>query len=102
MHYGITLWPYFSVALVKYSDKLLSLTEETIPCAPSHVITHYRFVCVTERYTETLHVKKMADLVTVYKFITLLTFELSSFRPPTSGISDYSAGNVVKLKSCFL
>ena len=29
---------------------------------------------------ETLHVKKMADLVTVY---TLLTFELSSFRENT-------------------
>ena len=29
---------------------------------------------------ETLHVKKMADIVAVRKFITLLTFELSSFR----------------------
>ena len=37
------------------------------------MITHYRYVRVTERYTETLHVKKMADLVSV-------TFELSSFR----------------------
>ena len=41
--------------------------------APSHMITHYRYVRVTERYTETLHVNKMADLVAV-------TFELSSFR----------------------
>ena len=32
------------------------------PHAPSYVITHYRYVRVTERYTETLHVKKMADL----------------------------------------
>ena len=31
----------------------------------SHLITHYHYVRVTEEYTETLHVKKMADLVTV-------------------------------------
>jgi len=31
----------------------------------SHLITHYRYVRVTEKYTETLHVKKMADLVAV-------------------------------------
>ena len=37
----------------------------TIPHTPSHVITHYRYIHVTERYMETLHVKKMADLVTV-------------------------------------
>ena len=36
-----------------------------IPRAPSHVITHYCYVRVTERYAETLHVKKMADLVAV-------------------------------------
>ena len=29
---------------------------------------------------ETLHMKKMADLVAVSFYITLLTFELSSFR----------------------
>jgi len=28
-------------------------------------ITHYGYVRVTESYTETLHVKKMADLVAV-------------------------------------
>ena len=78
MHYGITLWAYLSEPLVKDSHKCLSLTE--IPRAPSHVITHYRYIRVTERYTETLHVKKMADLVAVYNCITLLTFELSSFR----------------------
>ena len=55
-------------------------TENTIPRAPSHVITHYRYVRVTERYTETLHVKKMADLVAVSYKLTLLTFELNSFR----------------------
>ena len=38
--------------------------------------THY--IRVMERYTETLHVKKMADFVVEY--ITLLTFELGSFR----------------------
>ena len=37
------------------------------------MITHYRYVRVTEWYTETLHVNKMADFVAV-------TFELSSFR----------------------
>ena len=70
MHYGITLWAYLSEPLIKDSHKRLSSTEilnhnTTIPCAPSHMITHYRYVRVTERYTETLHVKKMADLVTV-------------------------------------
>ena len=54
--------------------------KTTIPRAPSHMITHYHYVHVTERYTETLHVKRMADFVAEYKFIMLLTFELSSFR----------------------
>ena len=63
MHYGITLWAYLSEPLIKDSHK--RSTENTIPRAPSHVITHYRYVRVTERYTETLHVKKMADLVAV-------------------------------------
>ena len=31
----------------------------------SHLITHYRYVRVMEKYMETLHVKKMADLVAV-------------------------------------
>ena len=39
--------------------------KNTIPHAPSHEIPHYHYVRVTERYTETLHVKKMADLVAV-------------------------------------
>ena len=66
----ITLWAYLSVDLVQDSHKRLSSTEKTtIPRAPSHVITHYHYVCVTERYTETLYMKKMADLVAVYKFI---------------------------------
>ena len=31
----------------------------------SHLITHYCYVRVMEKYMETLHVKKMADLVAV-------------------------------------
>ena len=38
--------------------------------------SHYRYVCITEGYMETLHMKKMADLVAVGN-TTLLTFELS-------------------------
>ena len=62
------LWAYLSEPLVKDtvrldSHKRPSSTEK--PRAPSHVITHYRYVCVTERHTETLHVKKMADLVAI-------------------------------------
>ena len=45
--YGITLWAYLSEPLVKDSDKC-------------HRVC---YVHVTERYTETLHMKKMADLV---------------------------------------
>ena len=68
-HYGITLWAYLSEPLVKDNHKCLSLMDKTtIPRAPSYVITHYRYVHVTERYTETLHVKKMADLVAVSLF----------------------------------
>ena len=67
MHYGITLWAYLSEPLVKDSHKRLTgLSSMEKPRAPSYVITHYRYVCVTERYTETLHVKKMADIVAVY------------------------------------
>ena len=52
----------------KLDDKCLCLPYVfgSIPRAPSYVITHYRYVRVMERYTETLHVKKMADLVAVY------------------------------------
>ena len=49
--YGITLWAYLSEPLVKDSHKRLS-----------RLITQYRYVRVTEKYTETWHVKKMADL----------------------------------------
>ena len=54
--------------------------KTTILHAPSHMITHYHYVRVTERYTETLRVKRMADFIVEYKFIMLLTFELNSFR----------------------
>ena len=60
MHYGNTLWAYLSEPLIKDSHQRLSSTEK-----PSHVVTHYHYVRVTERYTETLHMKKMADLVVV-------------------------------------
>ena len=69
MDYGITLWAYLSESLVKESqasNRSKLGGKATIPRAPSYVITHYRYVRVTERYTETLHVKKMADLVAVY------------------------------------
>ena len=60
-----TLWAYLSEPLVKDSHKRPSSTENHNTRAPSHLITHYRYVRVTERYTETLHVKKMADIVAV-------------------------------------
>ena len=82
MHYGITLWAYLTEPLVKDSHKRLSSTEKPQYCAcSSRLITHYHYVRATEIYTETLHVKKMVDVQHSHgKFITLLTFELSSFR----------------------
>ena len=80
---SITLWAHLSEALIKtVTNMQVWRKNNTVLPLPSHVITHYRYVCVTERYTymETLHMKKTADLVAAYKFITLLTFELSSFR----------------------
>ena len=38
----LPLWAYLSEPLVKDSHK--RSTENTIPCAPSHVITHYHYV----------------------------------------------------------
>ena len=49
--------------------------KTTIPHAPSHVITHFRYVRVTERYMKTLHMHKMTDSVAVRKFITLLALK---------------------------
>ena len=65
MRYGITLWVYLSEPFIKDSHKHLSSTESHNTACSSHLITHYRYVRVTEKYTETFHVKKMADLVTV-------------------------------------
>ena len=66
MHYGITLQAYLSELLVKDSHKHISSTEKPqITTCSSHLITHYHYVRVTEKYMETLHVKKMADLVAV-------------------------------------
>ena len=45
-------------------DYVKSLTENHSACS-SHLVTHYQYVRVTERYTETLHMKKMAYLVMV-------------------------------------
>ena len=53
--------------------------KTTIPRAPSTWSYIYRYIRVTERYMETLHVKKIVDLCHCGKFITLLTFELRSF-----------------------
>ena len=64
VHYGIALWAYLSEPLIKDSHKHLSSTEKpqyhVLQVTRSHV---YRYIHVTERYTETLHMKKMADLV---------------------------------------
>ena len=53
-------------ALKKFIHRGIPLLNgNTVHVCSSHLITHYRYVRVTEKYTETLHVKKMADLVTV-------------------------------------
>ena len=80
MHYGIALWAQLSEPLVK--DKVRLKNHNT---ACSKLRDHnYRYVRVTERYTETSHVKKKKWLNyrSCGKFITLLTFELSGFREP--------------------
>ena len=65
--YGIALWAYLSEPLIKDSHKHLSSTEKPqFPHVPTHMITHYHYVRVMERYMETLHVKKMADLVDLW------------------------------------
>ena len=48
MHYGITLRAYLS--------ELRS--QKTVTNVTSYLITYYRYIHITERYTETLHVKK--------------------------------------------
>ena len=63
MHYSITLWAYLSEPFLKNGHKRRRESHNTM-CS-SHLITHYHYIRVTEKYTETLHVKKMADLVTV-------------------------------------
>ena len=49
MHYGITLWAYLSEPLVKDSHKRLTGLSSTEKPQYRYVITHYRYVCVTER-----------------------------------------------------
>ena len=82
VHYGITPWAYFSQMhrpnlsialwaylpepLVKDSHKCLIKCDRKIPqyCVLQVTWSHiHRCVRVTERYTETLHMQKMADLV---------------------------------------
>ena len=55
----------FGTSRKRQSQKSKLDGKTTIPRAPTHMITHYCYVRVTERYTETLHVKKMADFVAV-------------------------------------
>ena len=74
MHYSITLWVYLSEPFVKDSHKHLSSTKSHNTACSSHLITHYRYARVTEKYTETLHVKKVADLVTVMQVYNASNF----------------------------
>ena len=82
VYFGITLWAclsqthrpnpqYYTVGipsepLVEDGHKRLSSTEEpqylVLQLTWSHI---YRYLCVTEKYTETLHVKQMAFSVAV-------------------------------------
>ena len=62
---------YYTVGIiselfVKDSDKRLSSMEKPQYCMLQLTKSHnYRYVRVTERYAETFHTKKMADLVVV-------------------------------------
>ena len=78
MHYGITLWAYLSEPLVKDSHK--RSTENTIPRAPSHVITLPLRTCYGEVYGNIAREENGWLSHGIRKFITLLTFELSDFR----------------------
>ena len=78
MHYGITLWAYLSEPLVKDSHK--RSMENTIPCAPSHVITLPLRTCYGEVYGNIAREENGWLSHGIRKFITLLTFELSNFR----------------------
>ena len=60
--YGIALWAYLSAPLVEDSHKCLKFDRKTHNTGCSNMYI-YCYVHVTERYTETLHVKKIADLV---------------------------------------
>ena len=64
---GIPFWTTKSQTYKLYGKKHNTMCS-------SHLITHYCYVHVMERYKEILHIKKKADLVTV-KFIMLLTFK---------------------------
>ena len=81
---GITLWAYFSEPLVKDRHKRLGSPEKpqyhVLQVRWSHITVTYVLrrdiqkrctLHFTERYTETLHMNKMADLVT----LSLLTHQ---------------------------
>ena len=63
MHYGITLWAYLFEQLVKDSHKHLSSTEKpqyrVFKSLDQALLLR---MCYGEIYTETLQMKKMADL----------------------------------------
>ena len=46
-----------------FSIKLRVESGHETEFGSARLITHYGYVHVTERYTETLHMKKMADLL---------------------------------------
>ena len=67
MLYGITLWAYLSEPFVKDSH-----INGKATISRAHLDHTLPLRTVTEKYTEILHVKKMADLVAVTQ---VLTFE---------------------------
>ena len=60
-----TRWAYYSfwTSCKRQSQTPKLNGKTTILRAPNHVVIHYHYVYVMEKYTETLHVKKMTALV---------------------------------------
>ena len=63
MHYSIILWAHLSEPLVKESQMSKFDGKNHNTACSSYLITHYHYVRVMDRYTETLHMKKMASVV---------------------------------------
>ena len=82
MHYGITLRAYNSEPLVKDSHKSLSTTEKphNTACSKSRDHTFPLRTCYGEVYRNIAREVKWLTYRSRGKFITLITFELSSFR----------------------